>query len=631
MTGAPAARPGSTALTVIFKGTNACNGGCEFCSVGFGGRRRIGWEAFEELAVQLERMVEGAGLRRVDFTFHGGEPTLLGPEFIDRACRRLERIPVDVAFSMQSNLLAVTDDLIAVARAHRIQIGSSIDPIGSGRRTRFGGDAFPRWLEGYERLVRAGFGVGAIFVVTRAALGREREVYRAAESLAVFGSPPGLQVNPIYPQGEAGSRQLITPEELGRFLVNTWRLWEDSGRSVQVSPLSSLARWFEEGPGEGVPLSCAFAGDCSRSHVGVDHDLRVAGCGRRLDSGAFLGMLGNAEMHAILGASAEKSLVAGRASRLAAGACRACRFFPLCHGGCPDDAALAGDIAGRTPWCEGYRALFEAMEAGVRCQGPLARPAGRVRQTLLFASLDASSPDPEQGPNEELERWLLPSEDGSALRFDAGLERILASRAARIVIWIHSRNLRSLTMWRDVLRDRRVAVGVFDAGSALPAVLNALNGLGAPILLDMASEVAREGGSARLQAAWQRFLSDPLWHVPIQPFAAMLRAGVERVQAPLADWRGLSREGCRVVVAEGAGDAFRRLAPDLAGREVRSQGAARWMAEHRGCIRCDAFSLCGGALAEGPAGCAAPLADLVHSIGARSAEIREVLREMPAA
>jgi radical SAM protein with 4Fe4S-binding SPASM domain len=620
-------------IAVIFKGTNACNGGCTFCSVGLGGDRRIGWPEFESLAGHLERIVAERGLERLDFTFHGGEPTLLGPDFLDRACRRLEQLPATVAFSMQSNLLAVTDDFLAVAREHRIQIGSSIDPIGAGRRTRSGEDAFPRWLEGYARTVSAGFGVGSIFVVTRAALGRAREVYRAAEALAVLGQRPGLQVNPVYPQGEAGEGVLVTPEELGRFFVEIWRIWEESGRSVQLTPIASLARSFEDGPGGPPSLPCAFAGDCSTTHVGIDHDLRVAGCGRRLDSGAFFGVLtdGGFSLSAAVQTSGEKRTIAQRAAALAAGPCSACRFFPLCHGGCPDDAALAGDLAGRTPWCAGYRALFEAMEKGVKRRTPEARPSLPVGATLLFAALDVVAPEPEPSSGEVLERWLLPAEDGRALRFDAGLDRLLASRAGRLVIWVSARHVRSLAMWRDVLRDGRVSVGLLEGGEALPGALNALNGLGARVLLDVPAVAAAEGGAGQLDAAWVRFLTDPLWRVPVLPFAPMLRAGVDRVQAPLVDWRGLPRGSTRVVAAEGAAEALGRLAPDLVAAPVDRDAPARWMAAHRGCVVCDELRICGGALATGPDHCTAPLRELVRQIGARAAEIRRRLEDAEAA
>jgi len=65
-------------LTIIFKGTNACNAGCRFCSAAGHKGDQITAEDFEILAGRIEEYIADAGMERLSFTFHGGEPTLLG-------------------------------------------------------------------------------------------------------------------------------------------------------------------------------------------------------------------------------------------------------------------------------------------------------------------------------------------------------------------------------------------------------------------------------------------------------------------------------------------------------------------------------------------------------------------------
>jgi uncharacterized protein len=617
--------PRSERLTVIFKGTDACNGGCRFCSVGAGGARRISDEDFDLLVDRLGAAVRG-GVSQLDFTFHGGEPTLLGAGFVDRACARLRDLGVPVRFSMQSNLLDVSDELLEVARRNDIQIGSSVDPLGTDRLTGDGRDAFPAWLEGYARAIAAGFEVGAIFVVTRAAVGQAERVYRAAQALAALGGRPGLQINPVYPQGAASCAPgvLVAPEEYGRFLVDVWSCWEASGRSIDLAPIEAFAAWFER-PGTPVALACAYQGQCGL-RVGVDFDLRVAGCGRRLDSGAHLGSLRDAELLDLLARSAEREAIAGRVVALERGRCAGCRFFAVCHGGCPDDAALAtGAVTDPTPWCAGYRLLFEALEQARTGAAPPPRrigPAPRMRRTALFVSTDAAEPDPPRERDERLERWLVPDPDGRALRHDGDLDALLRSAAERLVVAVPARRARALVLWREIFADPRVSVALRDVGDDLEPALNVLNAVGAPVWIDATALAAAPSGGARLRTATARFLHDPLWRVPLEPIAGIVRRAADRVHAPVLEAHGLARGAVRLLAGAGGGPALDAVAPGLAGALTDLPMA--WLAMREGCAACDAFFACGGVFAVSPrSGCA--LRPFVASLVAEGEEIARLV------
>ena len=56
--------------------------------------------------------------------------------------------------------------------------------------------------------------------------------------------------------------------------------------------------------------------------VGIDHGLNVAGCGRRLDAGAFFGNLRRTRLATLLETSDEKRLIASRAAGDRSWACK---------------------------------------------------------------------------------------------------------------------------------------------------------------------------------------------------------------------------------------------------------------------------------------------------------------------
>jgi uncharacterized protein len=191
------------------------------------------------------------------------------------------------------------------------------------------------------------------------------------------GSRSSFQFNLVYRQGRAAENEdlLVSAEEGAQFLVEAYEAWEASGRESQVTPFADLVDWFDSDRENPPRLTCWFMGRCNETHIGIDSDLNIAGCGRRLDFANFYGNLRNQSIASVLEASQERKKIGVRSELLAKGECAGCKFFPICHGGCPDDAALdTGDVAGRSPDCAAFKKLFEVMaaraDAGVKHLDP---------------------------------------------------------------------------------------------------------------------------------------------------------------------------------------------------------------------------------------------------------------------
>jgi radical SAM protein with 4Fe4S-binding SPASM domain len=597
--------PRNGSLTVVFKGSNRCTARCVFCSVGEPGARIICWPDFELVATELERLAEQYNLARLRFTFHGGEPTLLGAEFIDRACQRIRQLPVETSFSMQSNLLWDEEELVQVIERHQIQLGTSMDPICGERRTPAGEDAFPAWLERFLILAERGLTPGAIFVVTRAALGQARRLYQIAESLsAAIGRPFGLQVNPVYAQGRAAidRERLISPREFGDFLVDLFDRWNAGARRIALTPIQQLADSFPR-PLGGRNLSCTFQRDCSRSHVGIDFDLNVAGCGRRLDSGAFFGNLRERSLLELMQQSDEQRAIAGRAARLSAGECQGCDYFALCYGGCPDDAWLStGSVERRFEWCESYRALFEAIEQRLTVPSD-ARPVPRAPRALplvrVHPVLEAGATLQLDETDEPTEVWLLPDEAERALSFDSPLGFPRGPRRVALRLWVPNRRRRSLLMWEDLLRQRGCSVVLFET-TDLEETLNVLNALGAWIQLDLLRLLEEPEAERVLDRVLERFITDPLWKAQLLPFSSILQRAMHgRPSSYVTRW-GMHPGRFRLVPAhteppEGGEGA--RILAEL--RDAQYASLAAWLGARRPCLECELRDVCGGCLARG--------------------------------
>ena len=627
-------------LTVIMKATNICNIACTFCSVGPAGKEMMAWEDFEHLAEELERTIRSWELRGLELTFHGGEPTALGADWIERACWRMLKLPARVTFSMQTNLVSFNDKMVDVARRHDIRIGSSIDPIFGERVDYQGRDTYERWVANYRRLTAAGFRIGAIFIVTKQAVTRARELYQACEALNQYTDYPfGLQVQPVYSQGRAADStdMLLQPEELGAFFVELYDEWERSGRSVSITPVRSFRESFDPNRGR-VGLLCSFGPGCATSHVGVDHDLNLAGCGRRLDSDSIFGNLKQGHLEDILLDSLEKRKLAVRTEVLRNTECYDCRFFRICHGGCPDDAHLAyDDVSRKFYWCKSYMALFEAMEADAMRRKP-ASVSGRnsTGQSANVApangAADASRGDaPARGATTvvasdtvselfdtvegkgRIERWVLPSEEGRPLDSDSDLPSLLEV-SDLVRLWVPNRHVKKLRMWQDFIQHVRTRIVLFEGDDELSTALNLLNGLGANVIVDVQNIAKSAEGVRQLSAAVDRFLHDPLWKARLAPFAQMLRARVEGVTAPWINRWGLQPGSYTCVIAPGFAERVARLAGtgsqadspgdyarsviDVLERE-RALSGSSYRADRSACGACDLRGPCGSQLSPG--------------------------------
>jgi len=622
-------------LTIIFKATDVCNAGCRFCSAA-GKGNSVTPDDFEILANRIEEYIRERGIERLAFTFHGGEPTLLGADFLEKACTRLRQLPVPIKLSMQSNLLAFPADLITVVRRYDIHVGSSVDPIESGRCTATGGDTFPAWVMNREILEKAGVYGGAIFLVTRPAVEQGKRVYKILNSCASLGkTDPSFQFNLVYPQGRAAENTdlLVSPEEAGHFLVDAYEAWEESGRESYISPFVDLASWFDSGR-VGIPqLTCGFVGRCHESHIGIDYELNISGCGRRVDSGAFYGNIRTQSISSLLSLSEERKKLIIRSAQLAGGECLGCEFFAICNGGCPDDAALdAGDIMNRTMHCTSYKMLFKAMAArsGVkRVLPPKRRP---MLKSVVYIGTDAGGAPNFVRNDEHLECWLLPTEDGQPLKFSSRLQNLLQTGAERIRIYVPGNQVNRLHLWAKVVSDPRVEVVLFDSPDTLLDNLAVLGRLAARARLDIESLFGCGWSGEKALELACKYLRESAWNVRIEPFENILMAAVRKERSPLTNRHGLTPGQYRACIGSlaGASESAFHLVQELLDSE--SISTATYFADHRECSECRSFTVCGSQLAPLTTGnCSEKMRHLLWQLQTSAEEIRSNLGEDRAA
>jgi uncharacterized protein len=126
------------ASTFVLKVAERCNLNCSYCYMYNKGDTsfmfRPKFMSDEVAAVMLRRIASYAKrheLPRIFLALHGGEPLLVGHDwvrrFLDEACRIADAAGIDFAFAMQTNGTLLDEEWLELLGRHRVKIGVSCD------------------------------------------------------------------------------------------------------------------------------------------------------------------------------------------------------------------------------------------------------------------------------------------------------------------------------------------------------------------------------------------------------------------------------------------------------------------------------------------------------------------------
>ncbi len=379
----PDPRPGRCpALTVIMKATRLCNLRCAYCHSWRTGPDQV--MTFPVLARTIRDALRDPSVRRVDFVWHGGEATLLPVSFYRKALwlqERLRRPGQIVVNTLQTNGTRLTDEWLAFLREDDIGVGVSLDgppEIHDTRRLDAAGRPTAACVRaGIERLRTAGVTRwGTLMVVDE--LVRTAGARRVLDYLAEIGVDRVAVLN-VLPENTATGEQprgdyFPFPEfvEFLRELFATW--WSAYRHRVVVRELDDLVRQLEGGQ----PGICVFAGDCFGAYLTVEPTGEVSACDKYIGDADY--GFGHVLTTGLTGAQLSERLAAVQArNRKAVERMRACRWFSVCHGGCPHDRYTSERrVPGYDGRCCGLAPLLDDM-AGTLARDGMARVAGRLR------------------------------------------------------------------------------------------------------------------------------------------------------------------------------------------------------------------------------------------------------------
>jgi uncharacterized protein len=338
----------------------------------------------------------------IHFSWHGGEPTLLGVEYFRKilSLQRKHKPPARrITNGMQTNGILIDEEWCRFLEGEAFAVGFSLDgPREMHDRHRLTKSRKPthaQAMRGYQLLRKYRIPCDLLCVVNAYNVQYPIQVYQFFKEIEAgyIGFLPIVEPLPGT-EGEVSDRT-VPAEAFGDFLCAIYDEWlsRDIGRiRVQI---------FDEVAGKALghdQTLCIFQKTCGRVPV-IEHNGDFFSCDHFVDPEHHLGNIRETPLVDLLESRAQRAFGQAKWKTLPR-YCRACEVRDVCNGGCPKDRIrLTPDgEEGLNYLCAGYKRFFTYSKPFVSQLTALQARHAPKRQTP--SRTEGNRTDPKIGRND---------------------------------------------------------------------------------------------------------------------------------------------------------------------------------------------------------------------------------------
>ena len=361
------------------------------------------------LVAYLTQMLAAQPDGPVNVAWQGGEPTLMGVAFFERAlalAESLARPGQQLEHSMQTNGTLIDEEWIALLRRHHVLVGLSVDgPREMHDVHRVGKDgrgSYDDVRRAWDLLRRNEIETNILCSISSSNAHDPLGVYRhfrdelgarhiqfipiverateATIDVAEKGWGTGRGRRRIlYTQhGDLVTSRSISGVQYGEFLCRVFDEWvtRDVGEVfVQLFDVT-LGAHFD------LHSLCVHAPTCG-SALALEHNGDLYSCDHFVEPDHRLGNILETPMSDMVGSTRQIEFGRNKATSLPR-MCRECDVLYACHGGCPKDrfARTPDGEPGLNHLCDGYKQFFRHSEPAMRRMADLVR-SGRYADEIM--------------------------------------------------------------------------------------------------------------------------------------------------------------------------------------------------------------------------------------------------------
>ena len=346
-----------------------CNLDCTYCfylqkSELFGEQKvhRMSEEILEEMVKQV--MTDGAD--HISFGWQGGEPTLMGLPFFEKAVEFQKKYGrgQSVGNGLQTNGLLIDANWAKFLKENNFLVGLSLDGpehVHDHYRLRKGGQgSWAKVMETANQLLGEGVAVNALTVVNDYSANYPKEIYEFHKSLGFMHHQyiPCVETDLANPAMAASYS--VTPEAYGRFLCTLFDLWYDDFKNGM--PTTSI-RYFDSVFYNYVdmnPPECTLMHECG-VYVVVEHNGDIYSCDFFVEPEWKLGNIHNGRIKKML--NSDRQWEFGALKSDLHEKCRQCQWLKYCYGGCTKDRLRDPRDNNLSHFCESYLMFFDHADS----------------------------------------------------------------------------------------------------------------------------------------------------------------------------------------------------------------------------------------------------------------------------
>lgn len=347
-------------LFVILGVTDRCNLACDYCyhpEEFINSKNRI--ISQEVLETTIRKVVEESDDASRIY-WHGGEPLIGGKELFVKGSKFIRDVSkgtgVRVKNLISTNATLLDSEWVDIFEENDFHVSVSCDgpeEIHNSSRKFWGGKgSYNKVEEGMKLLRERKMKFGLLSVITKAAIGKEREMY---DFIKYSGATAGkLHPFEVIGRGVSHQDQAINPKEFGTFLKNFFDIMSEDPSEVRISPFTPVL----QGMFGAMIRACNYTTACNRFlYIGTEGE--VYPCSR------FNGVgepLGNIMKDNIADLRARREDLIGKDHSMK-NPCD-CNYYRLCGGGCPRNALeQTGDVHGKDEYaCQVRKDLYNHMK-----------------------------------------------------------------------------------------------------------------------------------------------------------------------------------------------------------------------------------------------------------------------------
>ncbi len=338
-----------------------CNLACAYCfylpkQALFSSQKvhRMGEPVLENLIRQAMEQSKD----QITFGWQGGEPTLMGLNFFEKAVEFQKRFHQGqvIGNGFQTNGILINQDWANFFANHKFLIGLSLDGPehihNQYRRMPAGSGSWSKVTDSAKLMLDAGVEVNALSVVSDYSSRFAEEIYQFHKQLGLkyMQFIPCLEPD-LQDPGKPASFSVLA-ENLGEFLGKIFDLWiADFKNGVPTTSIRFFDSLFFQYVGL-EPPECTLQKECG-TYLVVEHNGGVYSCDFFVEPDCLLGNLEQDRLIDLLNSPDQAGF--GKRKAGLSEDCRRCQWLKYCSGGCPKER-----MGGKNNLlCPAYKIFFE--------------------------------------------------------------------------------------------------------------------------------------------------------------------------------------------------------------------------------------------------------------------------------